>query len=106
MTFEGQAPRCSQPGRVDIAAMALRWNSMTLERAAVGARGKLNALDVTIHSEGQWQEPFALAATASVPQQNDSVGTGKRCGCKRSVSYCTLRATQLHSKYRHHVFVQ
>src|SRR3546814_17006805 len=55
------------------AATALRWNSMTLERAAVGARGTLNALDVTLDSEGQWQEPFALAATARVTQQDDSV---------------------------------
>src|SRR3546814_7171859 len=46
---------------------------MTLERAAVGARGTLNALDVTLDSEGQWQEPFALAATARVTQQDDSV---------------------------------
>src|SRR3546814_5011966 len=73
MTVEGQDPGFSQPGRVDIAATALRWNSMTLERAAVGARGTLNALDVTLDSEGQWQEPFALAATARVTQQDDSV---------------------------------
>src|SRR3546814_1200249 len=66
MTVEGQDPGFSQPGRVDIAATALRWNSMTLERAAVGARGTLNALDVTLDSEGQWQEPFPLAATARV----------------------------------------
>src|SRR3546814_12537662 len=46
---------------------------MTLERAAGGARGTLNALDVTLDSEGQWQEPFALAATARVTQQDDSV---------------------------------
>src|SRR3546814_3272516 len=71
MTVEGQDPGFSQPGRVDIAATALRWNSMTLERAAVGARGTLNALDVTLDSEGQWQEPFALAATARVTQRSE-----------------------------------
>jgi len=72
VTAEGQDLGFAQPGRVAAVATDLRWDALTLTRAEAGARGTLEALDVTLDVEGRLMEPLKLNAAAKVTRAGET----------------------------------
>jgi len=73
LNLRGQDPAFTEPGEIALAATALHWDRLELERVDLGARGTLNALDVTLKAGGHWIEPMELAARARVTRQDETL---------------------------------
>jgi translocation and assembly module TamB len=71
--LQGQDAAFTEPGKIEAAVTALRWDDLALERVDLGAEGTLSALDISLKTNGRWIEPLELAARARVTQQDETL---------------------------------
>lgn len=72
MRLQGPDMALAGPASLDLKATALRQADIVLDRADLTAQGTLDALDVTLDTQGRWSQPLTLSAAARVTRQGDT----------------------------------